>query len=169
MDSLSVFFASTHTHNLVVLFRVYWECGHVCVNLPRAHAHAYTRTHTYKHAHTTKHGLTHWHSNHTYTHTHTHTHTHTRFRTHTRTHTYTYTHAHTHNVCVCVCVCVCVRVCVFVCITNIRVDKSSTFVCLLFVSKCFLSLFGHHNKKPREVRFFFFGQCHGQYSSLHGI
>jgi len=24
-------------------------------------------------------------------------------------------------------------------------------------------------KKPREARFFFFGQCHGQYSSAHRI
>jgi len=40
--------------------------------------------------------------------------------------------------------------CVIVCITNVRIVKSITFVCLLLVD-------------------FFFGQCHGQYSSAHRI
>ena len=75
-------------------------------------------------------------------------------------------------VCVCVCVCASVSVfpeacvCVCVCITNIRIDKSGTFVCLLFVSKSFSSLLW--TSQP-ENRFFFFGQCHGQYSSAHRI
>jgi len=47
-------------------------------------------------------------------------------------------------------------VCVFVCITNVRIDKSSTFVCLLFVSKSFPSLlWTSQQQKPREARFCF--------------
>jgi len=45
-----------------------------------------------------------------------------------------------------------------VCITNVRIVKSSlsTFVCLLFVSKPFSSLFVDiTTKTPREARFFF--------------
>ena len=41
-------------------------------------------------------------------------------------------------VCVWVCVFVCMRVFVFVCVTNVRIVKSITFVCLLFESRVFI-------------------------------
>jgi len=51
---------------------------------------------------------------------------------------------------VCVCVCVCVY------ITNVRIVKSSTFVCLLFVSKPFSSVLWTSQQKNRAKRGFFF-------------
>jgi len=42
------------------------------------------------------------------------------------------------------------------------------FVCCLF-PKHFQVCCGHHNKKTARSVFFFFGQCHGQYSISHRI
>ena len=77
-----------------------------------------------------------------YTHTHTNTHT----------NTYTYTQAHAQRVGVFVCLSVCLSV--FVCVANVRIVKSRTFVWL----SCFQIIFNFWvdspNKKPREARFF---------------
>jgi len=55
------------------------------------------------------------------------------------------------------------------CITNVRIVKSITSVCLLFVSKSFQVCCGRYNKKTARSAVFVFGQCHGQDSSAHRI
>ena len=78
--------------------------------------------------------------------------------------------------CVCSCVRVrcaeaCVCVCVYVCVHHQRPHCEIKYICLFVV--CFQIIFKFvvdiTTKKPREARFFFFGQCHGQYSSAHRI
>ena len=91
------------------------------------------------------------------THTPTHLPTHTRPRTHT--HIYTHTHTHTRTTCLCVCVCLCASP------TSALSNQLHLFVCCLFPNHFQVCC---TTKKPREAPFFF-GQCHGQYSSAHRI
>jgi len=76
--------------------------------------------------------------------------------THTRTHTHTHTHTHAQRVCVFVWVSVCLSV--FVCVVNVRMVKSTTFVWL----SCFQIILNFSvdspTKKPRKARFLFFPQ-----------
>jgi len=78
--------------------------------------------------------------------------------------THTHTHTHVQRVCVFVYLSVCVSV--FVCVVNVRIVKSTTFVWL----SCFHFILKFSVDSPTKIpAFFFFGQRHGPYSSAHRI